>query len=419
MTFSGSMLRPLDGLEKAFWLLDQNLPTHFSVVAEVTGPTEAGQWVAAFDDVGKQSAFAACQILSDRVGTPFFQMGPLRGIPTVVIEGEADRWTEHVERELAERFDPTADVLIRARVLHDADRTTVIATFHHSIADGSSAVHLLRDVIAAAGGVKSVRLDETMSIETAVEGLPSSPPEASGQETAPSRPPFFRNAGEARPSVSVGHLSTSATTALRDRARKEHSTVHGALCAAAFKIFSDAGASIQPPQVFSPVDARRRLLAGVENLGAYVSGVRANPIEGSASFWTTARHFSQQAAALNAPEHLTHAIGGVRSAMSGIADVPGATALWSAVFGAEILLTNLSTIETSANFGPLSIEHLWGPAVSIGIESEQSIGVVTTRGEMHLVHTSFQPIDGYLDALIKTLQGSVGGTQLIEAALAE
>jgi hypothetical protein len=34
-----SILRPLDGIERAFWLLDQNMPTNFCIAAEVIGRT--------------------------------------------------------------------------------------------------------------------------------------------------------------------------------------------------------------------------------------------------------------------------------------------------------------------------------------------------------------------------------------------
>jgi hypothetical protein len=46
--------RPVGAIEKMFWLMAQNHPMHFVLIAEVVGRTERGQWQEALDNLCKQ-----------------------------------------------------------------------------------------------------------------------------------------------------------------------------------------------------------------------------------------------------------------------------------------------------------------------------------------------------------------------------
>jgi hypothetical protein len=73
-------LRYLDGLDKAFWLLDQHRNTHFSVIAEIEGFSRVEPWLTAVETIGKQSPFISAQISIDGDGAPFFEIGHPRAI---------------------------------------------------------------------------------------------------------------------------------------------------------------------------------------------------------------------------------------------------------------------------------------------------------------------------------------------------
>src|SRR6202035_820038 len=79
-------------------------------------------------------------------------------------------------------------------------------------------------------------------------------------------------ADKARPQVRGLCLTPALTASLRDRARQEATTVHGALCAA----LVNAGRRIPlgwqhvPVRILSPVNIRRVLGVG-ENCGVFIS----------------------------------------------------------------------------------------------------------------------------------------------------
>ena len=55
-THETALPRPLGALEKLFWFINQNRPTHFAIAAEVGGSTRVKQWQDALDRVCRQSA---------------------------------------------------------------------------------------------------------------------------------------------------------------------------------------------------------------------------------------------------------------------------------------------------------------------------------------------------------------------------
>ncbi|UPG92742.1 hypothetical protein [Luteibacter aegosomatissinici] len=82
---------------------------------------------------------------------------------------------------------------------------------------------------------------------------------------------------------------------------------------------------------------------------------------------------------------------------------------WAVVFGAEILLTNLGNLSLAPVFGDIGLEAVWGPAVATGIEAEQTLSALGFGGRLHLAHTSFQPLPGFLDAVVTLLDEVVEG----------
>jgi hypothetical protein len=404
-------LRNLDGLEKAFWLLDQNFNTHFSVVADVRGSTMVEDWATALHEAGHQSDMVACQIQTGPDGVPFFVKGPSRALPLTVVDGEQEQWTAHVEAEQADAFDVANDPLARARLLHGPDRSVLILTFHHTIADGVSSGYFLQEVLRGASGAQVNLPAGSTSLEDALDRreLHLPPPIERPAETgAMLSPPHYRPRHLLQPTVRAQALSPTLTRSLRARARAEGSTVHGALSAATSIAFSQGHPTHPafPPRVFTPIDPRQRLLGSPQYLCVHVAGMTARAPDTDASFWECARVFSQAVAAATAPPALAQSIKAVRSILAEVTSVDIAAAIWAQAFGAEILLTNLANADIALNYGSLRLAHYWGPAVSIGLSAEQSLGVVTLGGTMHFVHTSYQPINGFLESIVAALEAA-------------
>src|SRR5262249_36511839 len=103
-------------------------------------------------------------------------------------------------------------------------------------------------------------------------------------------PAVYRRRDHARPRVKGLRLSPGLTSSIRERARREGTTVHGALCAAvvlASRAVSAAWGDI-PLRIMSPINARPLLDAG-ESCGLFL-GATMNVFDRQATeFWQIAR----------------------------------------------------------------------------------------------------------------------------------
>jgi hypothetical protein len=267
--------RPLGALEKLLWLADQNRPMHFAIAAEVGGSTRVEQWQDALDRVCRQSELIWSRIVPGERGVPVFISVPYGSIPLHVAENAMSEWTAHVAGQLGQAFDASRAPLLRATLLHGVSRSVIILCVHHSIADGLALSFLMRDVLRALAG-EAVRLStESAPIEQLIAAKRSSTsamPEA--ETTRAARPPMpYRPLDGSPPRLEAVRLTREATRSLRERARSERSTVHGALCAALTAAASTLvpGWSDLPLRVFSPIDIRKRMLNGSEHFGACVT----------------------------------------------------------------------------------------------------------------------------------------------------
>jgi hypothetical protein len=389
--------RPLGTLEKLLWLADQNRPLHFAIAAEVGGPTQIEQWQDALDRVCQQSALIWSRIVPDEGGAPVFTPVPYGSIPLHVVENAVSDWTVYVAGQLDQPFDSSRAPLLRSTLLHDADRSVIILCAHHSIADGLSLSFLMRDVLRAFASEPVLLSRETASIEhlVAAKRATSAMPPAE----ASARPPMsYRPLNGSTPQLEAIRLTRETTRALRERARIERSGLHGALCAA----LTIAAARLVPAwsdvplRVFSPIDVRKRVLNSSEHIGVCVTAMTLANECSSQDFWSVARSFSDRLEPAKSIEGVSALVGMVHDLGSPISTVQQAKEFLAQGFSAEILLTNLGTVEFKDTYGPLTLEALWGPSVHTGFAMGQTVGAVTVRDQLHLLHTSYEPASGLL-----------------------
>jgi hypothetical protein len=393
--------RPLGALEKLFWLADQNRPTHFAIAAEVDGSTRIEQWQDAIDLVCRQSALIWSRIVPDQRGTPVFTPVPCGSIPLRVVENAMSGWTAHVVAQLDQPFDASRAPLLRATLLHGADRSVSILCVHHCIADGLALCFLMRDVLRAFAG-EPVRLStETVSIEHLVAAGRSTLAKPEAEATAIARPPMpYRPLDGSTPRVEALRLTRETTRALRERARVERSTLHGVLCAALTAAASTLvpGWSDGPLRVVSPIDARKKMLNGSEHVGLCVTAVVLDGESSAQDFWSMARSFSARLEPAKSAEGISAVVDMVHDLVSPISTVQQGQEIFAQGLSAEILLTNLGAVEFQDSYGPLTLRALWGPAVDTGFAMAQTVGAVTVGDQLHLLHTSYEPASGLLGA---------------------
>jgi len=199
-------------------------------------------------------------------------------------------------------------------------------------------------------------------------------------------------------------LGPTLTARIRNRARREGTTVHGALSAAVAIAGRQRNADWQntPIRVMSPINIRPLVGVG-ESCGVFVSAT-TNAIDGQATgFWRVARDTRVATAAGQTREAVMLLLSKLGEVVGKGAEVAVAAEFAAAAFAREIMLTNLGALTFDDRFGRLKIEELWGPAVLGGMEGEQTIGVAAVNGSISLTHTSHTPTEGLLTAMRSVL----------------
>jgi hypothetical protein len=250
-------IRSLGSLEHLFWLLDQNRFVHFAVTALISGATSPRDWRRALDRLQMRHPILSVCIGGEPGSVPSFRQADATPIPLRIVQDEPElRWEAEVGKELATPFDPSQAPLIRAVLIHGARDAAFMLVAHHSIADGLSLAYAIRDTLDALAG-RSLRplpwLPSQDDMMNASDSL------ADGQEQdqaeAPT-PAVYRRQDNARPTVKGLRLSPGLTASVRERARQEGTTVHGALCAALVLASREVFAAWRdiPLRILSPIN---------------------------------------------------------------------------------------------------------------------------------------------------------------------
>ena len=166
-------VRPLGSFERLLWLLDQMSPLHFSLAAQIEGPATVGDWRVALDHVQRRHPFFSVCIEKDGNSNLQFHQVPDEPIPLRVVRVSASQpnWLTELQREVATPFDPGRAPLLRAVLMHEPNRATLILTAHHSIADGLSLTFAIRDTLLALSGNPRDPLQVTPPIESMLDSF--------------------------------------------------------------------------------------------------------------------------------------------------------------------------------------------------------------------------------------------------------
>lgn len=394
-------IRPLGPFEHVFWLIDQNRPVHFAVTAQIAGTASPDDWRQALDHVqGRHPVFSVC-IEGSPGSVPWFRQAAAP-IPLRVVEGNPrTSWATKVGEELATPFDPKQAPLIRALLIQDGQSTAFTLVAHHSIADGLSIAYAIRDTLSALSGGLLEPLPLLPSQEE-ILGAREEPAALAGafepQYAAPTgTPATYRRLDGGRPTVNSLRLAPALTESLRHRARWEGTTVHGALCAALAIAGRKVCADWQkiPLRIASPISIRQILDVG-ESCGVFLTAAIGVFDRQATGFWEVARDARNTVARGQARDSAAALLSAFEEVVGTGAEIPAAAEFIATVFAHEATLTNLGALTFDSRFGPLKLEAIWGPAVLLGMEGEQTIGVAAINGSICLTHTGYTPPEGLL-----------------------
>lgn len=397
------MVRPPGSFEELMRRLDRDDPQHFALAAQIEGKVELDAWRAALDSVQRRHPLLSVCIRADGLTAPHFRHAPGTPIPLRIVHGNVlHRCESELERELSTDFDPQEAPLIRAVLLHETRRAVLILSAHTSIADGLSLTFLIRDILCSVSGEKLDRLPLASSQEEML-GFMDEASEIASRDWHSNEAvegPRVRRERSLTPHVRQLSLTPEITEKLRERARAEGTTVHGALCSA----LAVAGRRLasewngKAVRVLSPI-ATRRMLKVCESCGVYISAgfVSFEPWDEPTRFWDMARHARQSLSVARTFGGVTGVIGAIDQIVRRRLDAEATAQLESNLCAFELMVTNLGNLSFETNFGQLRLRNLWGPAVLAGQPGTQTIGAATANGALCLIHTSYEPIEALLE----------------------
>jgi NRPS condensation-like uncharacterized protein len=233
-TRSKRQVRALGAMERLFWLMDQNHPAHLTVTAEVKGITNVQSWRDALDAVQRRHPVLSTSINRNEEGQPALYHADAAPIPFRVVDGGVQgRWELELDREMAIPFTPEQAPLIRSVLIHKPQSAVLIMVAHHAIADGMALVFLIRDLLQVLSGGQIEGLSFTNAAEELLRKLPKAEKvveaEASQASALQAEPALYREDDGLAPRVTARKLDENLTAALKERARREGTTVQGAL----------------------------------------------------------------------------------------------------------------------------------------------------------------------------------------------
>jgi len=393
--------RTLGAFEKTFWLLDQIDSKDFALAAEVEGRESAAAWRLAINEVQKRHPNLSARISVDGFTRPFIEHVDSLIIPLKVIEADHDfKWEQEAEKELAIRFDTEKGPLFRVVVVQKPEDTVLILVANHTLADGSSLMYLFRDLLDAVTG-QTIKVLAPQKSNDETLGLPD---DNAITDTKTSEY-VFKKPSTVSPKVESIRFSSESTLQILERSRLEQTTVHGALCAAVViasrklrKEWND-----KKIELISPICTRKALQLD-DNCGLNIT---THPVyfenEQQLSFWDIARLAKTGLQGTETVEHVQNYIGFFRQLTFNSTDTQQMIDTLKEAFNHQIMVTNLVKVKYKTDFRKLKLKSVYGPMVRSGKGMEQTIGAVSTNGQLCLTNTSDNPIPGILEEIQRLL----------------
>ncbi|WP_336219516.1 condensation domain-containing protein [Citrobacter amalonaticus] len=414
-TAGESFLRALGPLETYAWLIDPISPKHFTVTAEVVGATSVDAWAAAFHAVQARHPLINARVNTDRSQPLHFVYDSSAKIPLRVVR--LDKITD-IEQEIKREFSAPFGIgdipLLRAALLYSDTRCIIIITSHHSIADGLSLTHFIRDVLDSLAGKVLVNL----SLQPTVEDIcikADTPVASINMPTGTQTPVPYTERSLAKLNVFRRRLSTELSSGIRLRAKKENTTVHGALSAAfalAFAHTSPLTDSNNPIRICTPIDARKFFALDYGLSFSVLFPTYGYDVRPTTKFWNLARAVTDDLQPIRTQQGMATFINHFQTFMNN-PELNEIINFDKQSCAPDILISNLGVLPFSSRFGELTLESVWGPNVLIGTEGEQTIGVATLHDTIHLIHTSYKPLPEFLNTAEKILISSLEENSLL------
>lgn len=410
------MNRQLSELEHAAWILDQGIPQNFVMLARVSGTLSEPVLREALDMVQERHPPLKCKIKEGR--PPEYVSENVPKIPLQVMERkDENQWIEFAEKEIMEPFPFTEGPLVRVIQLASQNKCDLIVTFCHIIADATSGVNfinnLLRIAEKLARGIKPdaeptlpvlpsslelLRKDlkfkpEFLDIAGRFNRTIHKPVELPGDEESPPEKRITR--------IIQKILSPEDTKRLASRSKENRNSVHGALCAAFLQAVVEQIRKTQelpkkgPFMVgcLTPVNMRPLFSRPVkEEIGDYIShALHTQLIDENVSIWAAAKNVKksiERELKFRRDIKETRGIGELLKVFKTPEEM--VTGLIDAF--PPVAVTNMGRLDIPEQFGELKLEEIhYAVSINPACKNGFAVAVTTHRGHMTLNYLYSEP----------------------------
>jgi hypothetical protein len=399
-------LRYLGPFERFLWLVDLTEPMHFAVAAQFECLVSIDKWEEALRALQQRHPLLRSSIKLDENSIPFFCEGGCVPIPLRVVDGNKRSQVEAaLAAEIARPFGTTPPSLIRATLLQGVEDCSLILTLHHAIADGLAAAYLVRDLSAALDSLPLMPLnvppshegalrivDDFETIDDRLQSAGDLHGEVGALASSPStvHPPL--------PQVALYQFSSMLSNTLRSRARKEKTSVTGAIASALVSALARCGWTRNGERRANVAlgTSKRAQLGMGEQCAMYASGV---PFDTSTydtvDFWDRARDVKQILVKEQAVENALVSRLGLNGMLAEATTLDKAHELALKIFCGDFVISNLGVLPLEG--GGVTVSNLYGPALLIGARPMHMLGVGTVGGQISVAYSSRVPIAGLLE----------------------
>lgn len=401
-------LRPLGSFEELLWQMNRRSPLHASLSAHVDGLITVEQWRSALEQTRQRHPLWSAVIRGTADNRPCFQKMREPGIALRVIEGDfARRWQEEMALELSMPIDSENGPLVRAVLMHGDESCMLILSAHHSICDGMSLAFALRDVLQALSGVASTKLrlhssqEESLDLRSQARRPRHNPSQPTAINTDST---VYRSKTSIVPRVSSLQFSEAFTELLLQCARREGTTIHSALLAASGIVARRSGRYADRDLHLCSTISNRALVGSPEDCGVFFSACDFPfAVQADVDVWDLARRAKEVVSAGQSREGVKAVLAAVDGIVQANRDSHSSGEQGARLFLFDVHVSNLGVVPIAVRYGPISLRQLWGPAVLIGFEGEQTLGICTLHGRLCLLHTSHSPLPCFLGQIESAL----------------
>jgi hypothetical protein len=390
--------RILGAQEILFYAMNEASPKHFLVAAEVEGSTEEPAWrdaAAMLQQIHPMLNMSITAVGDDLVFTRSDQTPML--FETASLTESFDLVTA-LEQELENGFRSDQGPLARIKLFHSAQKSIIIIAAHHSISDALSSVNLINDLLGLLAGKTIGDFAVQPSVDEFLEFTNHGLAAKINLQLKPGTPlphEFTKQHPPAK--VDLLQFSTALTALLAETAKKQETTVHGALQAAvALALQQTAIAVSRPAYIMSPFSVRKEMNIGTD-FGLFIdTKIVAVSTDEKEGFWHIARAANKELADVHTLEFLKASAEQLRGLISYSDDL---IQFIKNNFNFDIMLSNLGRLSLDQSSDALKVNFVAGPFIISGFNHTSAIGAATYKGRLLLTSSSRYPVGDLLQAI--------------------